>query len=96
LYDSYDIFMADLDGKIVKQLTHSKGYDAEATVNIDPRVLARAVNGLAAHTLIIEQLKRETASIDPNEPPDVYYELRIQDEDQPEFRQIVMTTLVAS
>jgi Tol biopolymer transport system component len=25
LYDSYDIFMADLDGKIVKQLTNSKG-----------------------------------------------------------------------
>ena len=33
LYDSYDIFMADLDGKIVKQLTHSKGYDAEATLS---------------------------------------------------------------
>ena len=29
LYDSYDIFMSDLDGKIVKQLTHAKGYDAE-------------------------------------------------------------------
>jgi len=35
LYDSYDIFMADLDGKIVKQLTHSKGYDAEATLSPD-------------------------------------------------------------
>jgi len=35
LYDSYDIFMADLNGKIVKQLTHSKGYDAEATVSPD-------------------------------------------------------------
>ena len=35
LYDSYDIFMADLDGKIVKQLTHSKGYDAEATISPD-------------------------------------------------------------
>ncbi len=33
LYDSYDIFMADLNGKIVKQLTHSKGYDAEATLS---------------------------------------------------------------
>jgi Tol biopolymer transport system component len=29
LYDSYDIFMADLNGKIVKQLTHSKGYNAD-------------------------------------------------------------------
>ncbi|MBL0334937.1 MAG: PD40 domain-containing protein [Chitinophagaceae bacterium] len=35
LYDSYDIYMADLDGKIVKQLTHSKGYDAEATISPD-------------------------------------------------------------
>ena len=35
LYNSYDIFMADLDGKIVKQLTHSKGYDAEATLSPD-------------------------------------------------------------
>lgn len=37
LYDSYDIFMADLDGKIVKQLTTSKGYDAEATISPDGR-----------------------------------------------------------
>ncbi|MER3497744.1 MAG: hypothetical protein C4308_03440 [Chitinophagaceae bacterium] len=35
LYESYDIFMATLDGKIVKQLTHSKGYDAEATLSPD-------------------------------------------------------------
>ncbi|HEY6503244.1 MAG TPA: hypothetical protein VIZ28_04655 [Chitinophagaceae bacterium] len=35
LYDSYDIFMADLDGKIIKQLTNSKGYDAEATLSPD-------------------------------------------------------------
>ena len=35
LYDSYDIFMADLNGKIVKQLTKSKGYDAEATLSPD-------------------------------------------------------------
>ena len=35
LYSSYDIFMADLNGKIVKQLTTSKGYDAEATISPD-------------------------------------------------------------
>ena len=35
LYESFDIFMADLDGKIVKQLTHAKGYDAEATLSPD-------------------------------------------------------------
>ena len=37
LYESYDIFMADLDGKIVKQLTSAKGYDAEATLSPDGR-----------------------------------------------------------
>ncbi|MCU0395071.1 MAG: hypothetical protein MUF29_04130 [Chitinophagaceae bacterium] len=37
LYDSYDIFMADLNGKIVKQLTKAKGYDAEATLSPDGR-----------------------------------------------------------
>lgn len=35
LYSSYDIFMADLDGKIVKQLTNSPHYDAEATLSPD-------------------------------------------------------------
>jgi TolB protein len=39
LYESYDIFMADLDGKIVKQLTHSKGYDAEATLSPDGNLM---------------------------------------------------------
>ena len=33
IYDSYDIFIADLDGNIVKQLTNYDGYDAEATVS---------------------------------------------------------------
>jgi Tol biopolymer transport system component len=33
VYDTYDIFVADLKGKIKKQLTNSKGYDAEATVS---------------------------------------------------------------
>lgn len=35
LYSSFDIFMSDLDGKIVKQLTNSKAYDAEATLSPD-------------------------------------------------------------
>jgi len=35
LYSSYDIFMADLNGKIVKQLTTSRAYDAEATLSPD-------------------------------------------------------------
>jgi len=35
LYSSYDIFMADYNGKIVKRLTKAKGYDAEATLSPD-------------------------------------------------------------
>lgn len=33
IYDSFDIFIADLKGKIKKQLTSTPGYDAEATVS---------------------------------------------------------------
>ena len=35
LYASFDIFMAGLDGKIIKQLTDSPGYDAEGTLSPD-------------------------------------------------------------
>jgi TolB protein len=35
LYDSYDIFMATIDGKIVKRITTAKGYDAEGTLSPD-------------------------------------------------------------
>lgn len=35
IYDTYDIFIADLKGNIRKQLTTEKGYDAEATVSPD-------------------------------------------------------------
>jgi dipeptidyl aminopeptidase/acylaminoacyl peptidase len=35
IYPEYDIFIANKKGKIVKQLTHSPGYDAEATVSPD-------------------------------------------------------------
>jgi TolB protein len=33
IYDTYDIFVADLKGNIVKQLTDEPGYDAEPTVS---------------------------------------------------------------
>ena len=33
LYPSFDIFVADLEGDIQRQLTHEPGYDAEATVS---------------------------------------------------------------
>lgn len=33
IYDSFDIYVSDLDGKITKKLTDQFGYDAEATVS---------------------------------------------------------------
>lgn len=33
IYNSFDIFVADLKGNIIKQLTNSPGYDAEATLS---------------------------------------------------------------
>ncbi len=33
VYEGYDIFVADLEGNIVNQLTNEPGYDAEATVS---------------------------------------------------------------
>lgn len=35
IFEDYDIFVADLDGNITKQLTTNKGYDAEATLSPD-------------------------------------------------------------
>lgn len=39
VYSSYDIYKADLDGKIVKKLTNSEGYDAEATISPDGKTM---------------------------------------------------------
>jgi TolB protein len=35
IYDSYDIFVADLNGKITRQLTNTPGYDGEAVISRD-------------------------------------------------------------
>jgi TolB protein len=35
VYESFDIFMADMDGKITRRLTNTPGYDAEATISPD-------------------------------------------------------------
>jgi len=37
LYSSFDIFMADVDGKNIKRLTDTPGYDAEGTLSPDGR-----------------------------------------------------------
>jgi len=33
IYSTFDLFIADLEGNIIKQLTNEEGYDAEATVS---------------------------------------------------------------
>jgi TolB protein len=37
VYESYDIYITDLKGKKIRQLTHTPGYDAEATISPDGR-----------------------------------------------------------
>ncbi|HYH15440.1 MAG TPA: hypothetical protein VD794_09475, partial [Flavisolibacter sp.] len=37
IYSSYDLFIVDTAGKQTKQLTHTPGYDAEATISADGR-----------------------------------------------------------
>lgn len=57
IYDTYDIFVADLNGRIKKQLTDRKGYDAEATVspNGDKIVFTSTRNGdLDLYTMSID------------------------------------------
>lgn len=39
IYETFDIFMADTNGKIVKQLTNTKGYDAEGTISPDGKTM---------------------------------------------------------
>lgn len=39
VYASYDIFMADLNGKIIKQITNTPGYDAEGTLSPDGKTM---------------------------------------------------------
>lgn len=39
LYPSFDIYVASLDGKITRQLTNEPGYDAEATVSPDGKMI---------------------------------------------------------
>lgn len=43
VYDAYDIFRADPDGKNLVQLTKTPGYDAEATIAKDGRVVFTSV-----------------------------------------------------
>jgi len=57
LYNSYDIFMADMSGKIVKQITHAKGYDAEATLSPDGKKMIYCSDKSGDLELYIKDLK---------------------------------------
>lgn len=39
IYESFDIFVADIEGNTRRQLTHAPGYDAEATVSPDGKTI---------------------------------------------------------
>jgi len=39
VYSSFDIYVADLEGNIMRQLTNTPGYDAEATVSPDGKMI---------------------------------------------------------
>ena len=39
VYDSYDIYLSDLDGRIAMKLTNTPGYDAEATLSPDGKTM---------------------------------------------------------
>lgn len=68
LYDSYDIFLANLEGSILKRLTNSPKYDAEATVSPkgdrivftsmrdgDPEIYSMDLNGRNQKRLTFEK-----------------------------------------
>lgn len=57
LYDSYDIFITDLNGKIVRQLTKSNGYDAEPTLSPDGEKMIYTSNKDGDIDLYIMNLK---------------------------------------
>ena len=68
IYDSYDIFIANLDGKIIKQLTYEEGYDAEATVS--PKG-----DKIVFTSLRTGDLELFTMDIDGNNVKQITYEL---------------------
>jgi Tol biopolymer transport system component len=68
VFDSYDIFIADLDGNITKQLTDTLGYDAEAVVSPKgDKILFTSTRG--------GDLDLWTMNIDGSDPKQITHEL---------------------
>lgn len=59
VYNSYDIFLADTSGKIIKQLTKTKGYDAEATLSPDGKKMIFTSDRNGDLDLYVMELKTE-------------------------------------
>ena len=62
VFPTYDIFVAKLNGEIIKRLTNTSGYDAEATVNFKQKkiIYTSMVSGdLDLWTMSLEGLKKK-------------------------------------
>ncbi len=69
--ENYDIYKASLDGKILKNLTHTRGYDAEGSLSPDGKLLVFASNRHAYdHALAEAESKKLTE--DPSFFMDIY------------------------
>lgn len=63
-------------------------------VKVDPKLISRALAGLNCSNLTIEQVPRQFPAFDPEDEPETFYELRMQDDDQPGYIYVICTTLL--
>ncbi|MDR4518683.1 MAG: biopolymer transporter Tol [Nitrosomonas sp.] len=85
--EQYDIYETDLDGKNIKNLTNTLGYDAEASWSPDGKYIAFASNRRA----YAEELSEEEAALfqkDPSSMIDIY----IMDADGSNVKRLTHTT----
>ena len=69
--ENYDIYKATLDGKIIKNLTHTRGYDAEGSLSPDGRLVVFASNRKAYDHKLTE-VEQKKLSEDPSYFMDIY------------------------